>query len=187
MFPGPPRGHAKINSDAHALAQIEALLGREALERAAHSCHKQILESPTDKVSRAPPPALHELCQRGRATYFAGVVGSKVSRERGRSGSSGGGGGGGGDDGGGDRSEGTTGGSSSSSSSSLSSSSSSASSSLLTGDSERTSGSADNLVEQIKFPTEAYDLLERCLEVNPMLRISAKEALAHPFLCLQRK
>ena len=46
VFPGPPRGHAKINSDAHALAQLEALLGRETLERAARSCHKQILESP---------------------------------------------------------------------------------------------------------------------------------------------
>ena len=38
------------------------------------------------------------------------------------------------------------------------------------------------LVAQLEFPDAAYDLLERCLEVDPAKRISAKEALAHPFL-----
>ena len=31
-------------------------------------------------------------------------------------------------------------------------------------------------------PSEAYDLLQKCLELNPLLRITAKEALNHPFL-----
>ena len=41
------------------------------------------------------------------------------------------------------------------------------------------------LVARVTFPKEAYDLLERCLEVDPLKRISAKEALCHPFLCNQ--
>ena len=31
-------------------------------------------------------------------------------------------------------------------------------------------------------PSEAYDLLQKCLELNPLLCITAKEALNHPFL-----
>ena len=167
VFPGPPRGHAKINSDAHALAQLEALLGRETLERAARSCHKQILESPTDKVTRNPPPSLRELCERGRRTYFEGVVPNRtttsalVAAEPVASSVS----------------------STSGSSSSSSSTSSSSSAEMLVG----TCVSPNDLVKQIAFPADAYDLLERCLEVDSMKRISAKEALTHPFLCLKGK
>ena len=32
------------------------------------------------------------------------------------------------------------------------------------------------------LPESAFDLLERCLELNPMRRLSAAEALQHPFL-----
>ena len=32
------------------------------------------------------------------------------------------------------------------------------------------------------IPSEAFDLLQRCLELNPATRISATEALKHPFL-----
>lgn len=32
-------------------------------------------------------------------------------------------------------------------------------------------------------PKSAYDLLERCLDLNPATRITASEALNHPFLC----
>eukprot|EP00474_Spongospora_subterranea_P002113 CRZ02571.1 hypothetical protein [Spongospora subterranea] len=35
------------------------------------------------------------------------------------------------------------------------------------------------------FPDELYDLLERCLEPKPDIRISAKQALSHPFLAIQ--
>eukprot|EP01087_Luapelamoeba_hula_P019118 TRINITY_DN6289_c2_g1_i1.p1 TRINITY_DN6289_c2_g1~~TRINITY_DN6289_c2_g1_i1.p1 ORF type:complete len:424 (+),score=73.06 TRINITY_DN6289_c2_g1_i1:536-1807(+) len=33
-----------------------------------------------------------------------------------------------------------------------------------------------------QIPVEVYDLLQRCLDVNPCTRINATEALAHPFL-----
>ena len=32
------------------------------------------------------------------------------------------------------------------------------------------------------FPDSAFDLLARCLDVDPTRRISAKDALLHPFL-----
>ena len=44
VFPGPPRGAGKVNSDAHALAQLEALLGRPTLQRAAQACNKQTIQ-----------------------------------------------------------------------------------------------------------------------------------------------
>ena len=31
-------------------------------------------------------------------------------------------------------------------------------------------------------PSEAYDLLQRCLELNPTLQITVREALNYPFL-----
>ena len=31
-------------------------------------------------------------------------------------------------------------------------------------------------------PDEAYDLLKRCLDLNPLTRITADDALHHPFL-----
>ena len=31
-------------------------------------------------------------------------------------------------------------------------------------------------------PDEAYDLLKRCLDLNPLTRITANDALGHPFL-----
>lgn len=31
-------------------------------------------------------------------------------------------------------------------------------------------------------PDEAYDLLKRCLDLNPLTRITASDALYHPFL-----
>jgi cell division control protein 7 len=172
VFPGPPRGHAKINSDAHALAQLEALLGREALERAAKSCHKQILESPTDKIARAPPPSLKELCQRGRTVYFAGVLRPLDNSVHGNSNNN---------------SNGSSSSRRSSSSAEMLASGNSSSSSKKATKLARRSTPPDDLIEQVSFPAEAYDLLERCLEVDPMLRISAKAALSHPFLCQQRK
>eukprot|EP01132_Coremiostelium_polycephalum_P001175 gene1175-1487_t len=36
--------------------------------------------------------------------------------------------------------------------------------------------------EKENIPMEAYDLLERCLDLNPFTRITASEALTHPFL-----
>jgi cell division control protein 7 len=38
----------------------------------------------------------------------------------------------------------------------------------------------------VHFPDSAYALLERLLELNPSKRISAREALLHPFLTSQR-
>ena len=32
------------------------------------------------------------------------------------------------------------------------------------------------------LPESAYDLLYKCLEINPVKRVTAQEALQHPFL-----
>ncbi|KAJ3338806.1 hypothetical protein HDU93_009028 [Gonapodya sp. JEL0774] len=48
---------------------------------------------------------------------------------------------------------------------------------------ERVSGDP-NLTKQI--PREGYDLLERCLDLDPATRITAKKALNHPFLNSKR-
>ena len=171
VFPGPPRGAGKVNSDAHALAQLEAMLGRPTLQRAAHACNKQILESPSDKILREPPPPLRVLCEQGRKTYFDGVLSGGTSSSG--SGSS-------------SRTAGE-GSRASAGSGAAAGPEKGESMTKTTGVSSGTlkaEGDANEveLVARVSFPQEAYDLLERCLEVDPSKRISAKEALCHPFL-----
>lgn len=113
IFPKPEVGN--ISSDAQAIAQIEALLGREALERAAKACNKHLVETPGDKVALEGPPCLKVLCQQGRQAFYEGVL--------------------------------------------------------------KENGDAPLDV----FPDSVYDLLNRCLEIVPEDRISAKDALAHSF------
>ena len=113
IFPKPEIGN--ISSDAQAIAQIEALLGREALERAARACNKHLVETPGDKVALESPPCLKVLCQQGRQAFYEGVL--------------------------------------------------------------KENGDAPLDV----FPDSVYDLLNRCLEIVPEDRISAKDALMHSF------
>lgn len=39
-----------------------------------------------------------------------------------------------------------------------------------------------NKENSVQFPKSAYDLLKRLLDLNPYTRISATEALEHPFI-----
>ena len=41
--------------------------------------------------------------------------------------------------------------------------------------------SSDNETRWSTAPDEAYDLLKRCLDLNPLTRITATDALSHPF------
>ena len=46
-----------------------------------------------------------------------------------------------------------------------------------------TDNDGDSVVKSWQsLPESAFDLLERCLELNPLRRVSAKDALQHPFL-----
>lgn len=38
-----------------------------------------------------------------------------------------------------------------------------------------------------RVPEELYDLLEKCLDVDPVNRITADEALSHQFCCTLEK
>eukprot|EP00945_MAST-04E_sp_MAST-4E-sp1_P008285 g8285.t1 len=113
IFPKPERG--PISSDAQAIAQIEALLGRDALERAARACHKDLIETPGDR-NPISPPSLKDLCEQGRKVFFDAILKKQPNHS-----------------------------------------------------------------PLDKFPDSVYDLLHRCLEVEPERRISAKDALSHSF------
>ena len=113
IFPKPEVGN--ISSDAQAIAQMEALLGRDALERAARACKKHLVETPGDKAQLATPPSLKILCTQGRQAFYDSVL------------------------------------------------------------KENGDGPLD------VFPDSVYDLLNKCLEIVPDDRISARGALEHPF------
>ena len=113
IFPKPET--SQISSDAQAIAQIEALLGRQALERAAAACKKHLVETPGDKANLAKPPSMQALCTQGRQAFYDAVL------------------------------------------------------------------KGEGVAPLDIFPDSVYDLLERCLEVVPNKRITAEEALNHPF------